>query len=276
MSTLPVDEPVWTPTVSAGRLPRGPDEVLIAESAAADLGVEPGQEVTMLHPRSTGPDRFESEETEVTVSGTHPDPFRFPVYMAAAGSELFGVPAKINSLDLVPTAGLTDEAAKQSLASLPGVASVEAASAPGESLEQGLEDFASIIRVVVAIAVFLVLLIAFNSSAINADERAREHATMFAYGVPLRSVLRLAVVESLIMGLLATAIGIALGLAILGWVVNVNLKEVLPELGTITSLSLRSVLLAAVAGVGAMALAPVLTVRRLRRMDVPSTLRVVE
>ena len=91
----------------AGRLPRGPDEVLIAEGAAADLGVEPGQEVTMLHPRSTGPDRFESEETEVTVSGTHPDPFRFPVYMAAAGSELFGVPARINSLDLVPAAGLT-------------------------------------------------------------------------------------------------------------------------------------------------------------------------
>ena len=101
---------------------------------------------------------------------------------------------------------------------------------------------------VVAIAVFLVLLIAFNSSAINADERAREHATMFAYGVPLRSVLRLAVVESLIMGLLATAIGSALGLVILGWVVNVNLKEVLPELGTITSLSFGSVLLAAVAG----------------------------
>ena len=276
VSTLPVDEPVWTPTVSAGRLPRGPDEVLIAESAAADLGVEPGQEVTLLHPRSTGPDRFESEETEVTVSGTHPDPFRFPVYIAATGSELFGLPARFNSVDLVPTAGLTDEAAKQSLAGLPGVASVEAASAPGESLEQGLEDFASIIRVVVAIAVVLVLLIAFNSTAINADERAREHATMFAYGVPLRSVLRLAVVESLIMGLLATAIGIALGLVILGWVVNVNLKEVLPELGMITSLSFGSVLLAAVAGVGAMALAPVLTVRRLRRMDVPSTLRVVE
>ena len=276
VNTLPADDAVWTPTVSAGRLPRGPDEVMVAESAAADLGVEPGQTLTLLHPRSTGPDRFESVESEVTVSGTHPDPFRFPVYMAAAGSELFGVPGTVNSVDLVPSPGLTDEAAKQSLAGLPGVASVEAASAPGEALEQGLEDFGSIIRVVVMIAVVLVLLIAFNSSAINADERAREHATMFAYGVPLRSVLRLAVVESLIMGVLATVIGIALGVAILGWVVNVNLKEVLPELGTVTTLSSGSVLLAAVAGIGAMALAPVLTVRRLRRMDVPSTLRVVE
>ena len=276
VNTLPADEPVWTPTVSAGRLPRGPDEVLIAESAASDLGVEPGQKLALLHPRSTGPGRFASAETEVTVSGTHPDPFRFPVYMAAAGSSLFGVHGRFNSVDLVPSAGVTDDAAKQALAGLPGVASVEAASALGESLEQGLDDFASIIRVVVVIAVVLVLLIAFNSTAINADERAREHATMFAYGVPLRSVLRLAVIESLIIGLLATAFGIALGVAILGWVVNVNLKEVLPELGMITSLSSGSILLAAVAGVGAMALAPVLTVRRLRRMDVPSTLRVVE
>lgn len=276
VNSLPPDEPVWTPTVSAGRLPRGPDEVLLAESAAEDLGAKTGDVLTLLHPRSTGPGRFESAETEVTVSGTHPDPFRFPVYMASASSSVFGVPGKVNSVDLVPSPGLSGDAAERALAGLPGVASVEAASSLGESLEQGLDDFAAIIRVVVVIAVVLVLLIAFNSTAINADERAREHATMFAYGVPPRSVLRLAVIESLIMGVLATAIGVALGVAILGWVVNVNLKEVLPELGTVTSLSSGSIILAAVAGVGAMALAPVLTVRRLRRMDVPSTLRVVE
>ncbi|MCB0828878.1 MAG: FtsX-like permease family protein [Solirubrobacterales bacterium] len=276
LNTLPTGKPVWTPTVSSGHLPVRPDEVLLAESAASDLGVEAGQSLTLVHPRSTGPGRFESAETEVTVSGTHPDPFRFPVYMASASSSVFGLPGVVNSLDLVPARDLTGDAAKRSLAGLPGIASVESASALGESLEQGLEDFASIIRVVVAIAVVLVLLIAFNSTAINADERAREHATMFAYGLPLRSVLRLAVVESLIMGVLATAIGLILGVAILGWVVNVNLKEVLPELGTVTSLSSGSIILAALAGVGAMALAPVLTVRRLRRMDVPSTLRVVE
>jgi hypothetical protein len=36
------------------------------------------------------------------------------------------------------------------------------------------------------------------------------------------------------------------------------------------------VLLAIVAGAGSMTVAPLLTIRRLRRMDVPSTLRVVE
>jgi putative ABC transport system permease protein len=119
-------------------------------------------------------------------------------------------------------------------------------------------------------------LIAFNSTAINADERAREHATMFAYGVPVRTVLRLAVAESLIMGVLATLLGIAVGLGILSWVVNSSLGEILPDLGVIVSLSGSSILLAALAGAGAMALAPLLTVRRLRRMDIPATLRVLE
>ena len=76
---------------------------------------------------------------------------------------------------------------------------------------------------------------------------------MFAYGVPVRTVVRLAVVESLIIGLLATAVGILLGVLILGWVINVSIEEVLPELGVIGSLSLGTVALAAIAGVGAMA-----------------------
>ena len=37
----------------------------------------------------------------------------------------------------------------------------------------------------------LVLLIAFNAAAINADERRREHATMVAYGVRLRTLFRM-------------------------------------------------------------------------------------
>ena len=36
--------------------------------------------------------------------------------------------------------------------------------------------------------------------SIALDERLRDNATMFAYGLPVRTVLRLAVVESLIIG----------------------------------------------------------------------------
>ncbi|MFN8113787.1 MAG: FtsX-like permease family protein [Solirubrobacterales bacterium] len=276
VDTIPGRDPVWTPLASAGSLPRGPGEVLIAESAAEDLGVGPGDRITLVHPVRAGPDRFETRETEVVVSGTHPDPFRFPVYMSSAGARAFGLAGRVNALDVVPPPGVGPDEVKRALLTQPGVATIESASTLGDALEEGLDEFGAIIRVVVVIAVILVLLIAFNSTAINADERAREYATMFAYGLPVRTVVRLAIVESMLIGLLATAAGVLLGVLILGWVVNVSIEEVLPELGVIGSLSLGTVVLAAVAGVGAMAAAPLLTIRRLRKMDVPSTLRVVE
>jgi putative ABC transport system permease protein len=80
------------------------------------------------------------------------------------------------------------------------------------------------------------LLIAYNSAAINAEERTREHATMFAYGVPAARVMRGNVIEALLTGVLATAIGIAAGFAILRWMVDVSMANTMPDLGTLVSI----------------------------------------
>jgi putative ABC transport system permease protein len=50
----------------------------------------------------------------------------------------------------------------------------------------------------------------------------------------------------------------------------------MPDLGTLLSISALTYGLAALAGIVAVALAPLFTVRRLRRTDIPSALRVVE
>jgi putative ABC transport system permease protein len=50
----------------------------------------------------------------------------------------------------------------------------------------------------------------------------------------------------------------------------------LPDLEAVVTLAPASIVAAALVGIGAVALAPLLTARRLRRMDIPSTLRVVE
>ena len=54
-----------------------------------------------------------------------------------------------------------------------------------------LDDLVAFIRVTVGFAVALALLIAFNSTSISADERARENATMLAFGVPMHGAVRL-------------------------------------------------------------------------------------
>jgi putative ABC transport system permease protein len=122
----------------------------------------------------------------------------------------------------------------------------------------------------------MALLIAFNATAINADERAREHATMFAHGVTVARVARGSVVEALVIGALGTVAGVAAGHALLSWIVNTNMPETMPDIGTLTSIEPLTYALAVVAGTVVVAAAPLLTLRRLRRTDISATLRVME
>ena len=105
----------------------------------------------------------------------------------------------------------------------------------------------------------MALLIAFNATAINADERAREHATMFAYGVTVGRVVRGGVVEALLIGALGTAVGIAAGHALLSWIVNLNMPETMPDVGMLISVAPPTYALALLAGTVVVAAAPLLT-----------------
>lgn len=58
-------------------------------------------------------------------------------------------------------------------------------------------------------ALLLALLVAFNSASIATDERAREHATMLAFGVPVRRILGIEVVESVVLGVAGTMVGLS-------------------------------------------------------------------
>jgi putative ABC transport system permease protein len=77
-------------------------------------------------------------------------------------------------------------------------------------------------------------------------------------------------------GVLATAVGVGAGLLVIHYIVKVTTPRVLPELGATVAVSAGTIVLAAALGIIATAVAPVLTARKLSRMDVPSTLRVVE
>jgi putative ABC transport system permease protein len=117
---------------------------------------------------------------------------------------------------------------------------------------------------------------AFNSASIGFEERQREHATMFAYGVRVRKALRMTVVENLVIGIAATIIGFGGGLWMVWWMVNVSAPETMPDIGLVMELSPVTLVTIVVLGVAAVGLAPLFTVRRMRRMDLPGTLRVME
>lgn len=99
---------------------------------------------------------------------------------------------------------------------------------------------------------------------------------MFAFGLRLRRVISLETVEGLLIGLLGTVIGVVVGVGVVRSVVTNTMRTTMPDLGLDVVISGNTILTAIVLGVLAVGIAPLLTVRRLRRLDIPGTLRVVE
>ncbi len=265
----------WAPTPVAGQLPEGRSGLVISQEAAADLGVGVGSTVVLEHLERTATG-FELVKTPVPVAALHPSPFRMPVYIDQSQLAGFGVAGVVNQLYVLPAAGSTPQDVQRALFGLPGVASVQPIAASGKVVRDSLDEFVAIFRVLELFILLLALLIAYNASSINSDERKREHATLFAFGLPVWRVLRMDVVEALLIGLLGTGLGLLGGAVVLQWMTTALIGSTMPELGMATALSVETIVTAVLLGVIAVAAAPLLTLRRLRHMDIPTTLRIVE
>lgn len=266
---------MWRPPLSAGAW-NGERGLLLAEKAAADLGVTVGDSVSLRHPFREGLASYTFVETELSVLGTHPHPVRGVVYMDLQHADVFNLGGVANAFNLQPKAGTTTGDVQRELFSLEEVASVQSVTAVTEAVRDAFDQILGAVQVMVVVVLLLALLIAFNAAAINLDARAREHATMFAFGVKVRTALRIAVTESLMIGVLATGLGVVGGLAMVWWMTQSLLAETLPDFGLHVVVRAETIAVVAVMGILAVAVAPVFTARRMRRMDVPGTLRLVE
>jgi putative ABC transport system permease protein len=181
-----------------------------------------------------------------------------------------------NTATLVPGEGVSPDELKRDLFVLEGVTSIQEVGATARAIRDFLDEFVIVLRVVEGAMLAIAFLIAYNASSINMDERSREHATMFAFGVPILTVLRMAVVESFVVGLAATAAGIAGGWVLLRILLTTRVEDTLPDIYIKATISPTTLAIALVLGVFVVAFAPLLQWRRLAAMDVPSTLKVME
>ena len=276
LNFVPLDSPLWQPTLTEGTLRSANPGVLISEKAANDLGVGVGDTLTLRHPVVGEGGLFSLQESELPVIGIHVHPFRLNVYMAIEYAGIIGLDGMTNTLRARPASGVSADTLKRDLFRLDGVGSVQKATASTDVFRDQFEQFTAILYFIQIAVMALALLIAYNTASINMDERRREHATMFAYGLPARSVLGMAVVESAILGAISTIFGLIGGYLLLQWVVVVLIPATMPDLGMEAVIKPATLALAVILGVAAVAVAPLLTIRRLRKMDVPSTLRVME
>jgi putative ABC transport system permease protein len=276
IEVIPASGPLWHPTLLEGALPANAPGLLLAKRAARDLHAPIGSQVSVSYPVRTGPSSYKLNTVRLRVTGINASPLRFTVYVNETAAGTMGLTGLTNRLSVIPAAGKSTTDVKRALLALPAVTAVQGASATTDAVSDTMSQFTDVLIITVAIAMIMSFLIAYNSATINAEERTSEHATLFAYGVRTARVLRGNAIEALLTGLLATVVGLGAGYAILRLMIDVSMRDTMPDLGTIISISAVTYALAALAGVVSVTLAPLLTLRRLRRTDIPSALRVVE
>lgn len=267
---------LWRPRIKEGTPPHGATEIAIAPKAADDLGVEVGDVVVL---RIAGRDAKGAAAVRLLrlrVSGLTNDPFRVFAYADGPLAARIGLAGATDALSVMPVAGATAGQVQRALARSPIVATTRPVTADSDALADTIEQFKGIIQVAAGAAFVLAVLMAFNLAAISLEERRREYATMFAYGLPVRGGLRIAATENLIVGVLGTALGALIGLAAINWMIGALFADTWPEIRITPHLSVASMVTAVLVGVVAVTVTPYVLARRLTRMDVPSTLRVVE
>jgi putative ABC transport system permease protein len=265
---------VWRPEMTDGAAATEPG-IVLTRAAADDLGVGAGETVSHRHPQLQATGEVAIVETELPVVAIHEHRFRFVAYVDIAHAALFGAEGLANFAMVEPAAGADPDAVRRALFETPGVVSAQPASVTVETFRDVLGQAAAVLRVVAVVVLVLAVLIAFNSASISSDERARENATMFAYGVPVRRVMLLLVAENAILGAVSTAAGMVVGWAILSWMANFLIPNTMPDLSVVLAISPATLGIALVLGIVGVAAAPLLTWRKLARQDIPATLKVM-
>lgn len=277
LELIDLDSELWHPTVIEGAYPAADEPgILINRSAARELGLRVGDTVTLWHPRREGLVTFRMVETEIPVSGIHPSPLGFLTFMDLSQARLMGLEGVTNMLHVEPAPGYSQDEVQYALFHLPGIASVRPVSYFTAAFDDAMGLLTAFMGIVAVAVLAMAFLIAFNSTSINVDERAREIATLFAFGLPVRTALRMTVVENLVTGMLGTVLGLGLGWVVLVWLVTREFSAVIPNVSFTVTLAPLTLLIAVALGALVVALTPLLSLRKLARMNLSATLRVVE
>ena len=276
LQLMNMDTAIWVPRLLKGQLKTDGPGIIISEKAAKDLNVRVGDTVTLEHPRREGALAFRLVQTQLPVIGIHDNPIRALSYLDMNSTAIMGMAGATNYLVVQPAAGISADDVKLALLNQPGVASVQAISDFANAFKETMDLFTSVLWVIRVIVMVLAFLIAFNSTSINVDERVREIATMFAFGLPIRTVTRMQMVENLVIGILGTLVGVALGWEVLNALLVARVQEQLAEFNFIVRISTSTLVISVALGVLVVALTPLLSIRRMARMNIPDTLRVME
>jgi putative ABC transport system permease protein len=241
-------------TLLTGAWPKqGSSEVVIDHSTAGKKHIQVGDTVKIEAQgqakafRVSGLVKFGSSGLDIggaTLAG----------FDLTTAQELFNKKGKLDQIRIERKAGVTEaDLLKQVRAILPSQTQVRSGTAQATTDASDTKNFTSFLQDFLlafgGIALFVGSFVIANSLSITIAQRTREFATMRTIGASRRQILRSVLIESVVMGVLASVIGLFLGLGLAKGLFQLfdSLGFTLPNSGLL--LQGRTVIVALVVGI---------------------------
>ena len=195
----------------------GNGDVVIDAATSDKENIEVGEKIgiqgagSVQNLRVTGIVKFGSVST---IGGATLAGFDLPT-----AQRIFNKPGKLDEIAVAAAPGVSDEQLVQQIQGiLPANTEVQTAAEQARSDAEDTDEFISFLQtfllVFAGVALFVGAFVIANSLSITIAQRTREFATMRTIGASRRQVLTSIIVEALVVGVIASLIGLFLGLGL--------------------------------------------------------------
>ena len=209
-----VPEPFESLNYVQGEPPSGAGEVGIDSAAAEDEGFEVGDRVRIVGP--AGAKRYEISGIAEFGDGTSLGGASLAQFTLPEAQRLTDKQGRFDEIDVEAAEGTSpDELASTIEAGLPGDVDVRTGEQTAEEdagdIKEGFSFLTTALLIFAGIAVFVGAFLIFNTFSITVAQRVRDFAMMRTLGASARQVMVAVLAEAVLIGVLASALGIAGG-----------------------------------------------------------------
>ncbi len=201
-----------------GHPPRGPDEVVIDPAYAERTGYHVGDTATVLTP--TGQQRVHIagivryEDGKSSLGGE-----TYVLFTTETAQKVLDTPGAYTDIQVAARDGVSQTELRNRIATvLPSGAEAITGKQFGDEqasdVKQGIGFFNKFLLVFAGVALFVGAFIIFNTFSILITQRTRELALMRALGASRGQVNRSVLLESVVVGLVASAVGLLAGIGV--------------------------------------------------------------
>ncbi|MEQ1788066.1 MAG: ABC transporter permease, partial [Acidimicrobiales bacterium] len=201
--------------LASGRAPEAADEVVIDRGSAKVAGFEVGDRTTVVTQSGVQPVEIVGI---ATFGGTDsPGGATFALFTLDAAETYLTAPGKVDAIMVTGDDGVSDEQLVGRIAEVvPGQVEVltgaEITAEDQADIKEGLGFFNTFLLTFALIALFVGSFIIYNSFSILVAQRSRDMALLRAIGASRRQVLGSVLLEAVVVGAIASVVGLAVGI----------------------------------------------------------------